>query len=96
MGLWVETKQVEKAHPIPGREGDKSLNLLRSLLLITYMQATYFHALARSLAHREAHIYPVVNNLRTLSIATGGGAPLAPYLLDWRGYDSRAARSEAL
>ena len=46
-------------------------NLLSSLLLITYMQAPYFHALAHSFAQREACIYPVANNLRTLSIAIG-------------------------
>ena len=69
-------------------------NLLSSLLFITYMQTPHFHAIAHSFAQREAYIYPVVNNLRTLSIAIGVVPPSVSG--DWGSYDSRAARSEAL
>src|SRR6266849_3993068 len=46
------------------------------LFLITSMQPLCFHAIAHSFAQQRAAIHCAFNNLRTLSIAIGGGTPL--------------------
>ncbi len=43
------------------------------LFLITSLQTQHFHAITHSFAQRHTNIPTILNSLRTLSIATGGG-----------------------
>ena len=53
------------------RQPAHNLSRLSSLLLITSLQPSQFHAITHSFAPRRTSIYPVLNSFRTLSIATG-------------------------
>ena len=73
-------------HPVLGTRSLRPLtpaSLLSSLLLITYVQATCFHAITHSFAQRESSILPVFSCFCTLSIATGVGTPSTSVEVEW-------------
>ena len=59
--------------------GNQGFARLSSFALITSVQAQYFHELAHSFAQRRRANIPVLNSLRTLSIATGVVPPVSLY-----------------